>query len=77
MSKLYAHVMTTPIVEIRAWGIWNVVVAFHRSVGRHRRESFYAEHEETFDGAPGARRRHCGGERLVVARVGDAQKAGR
>ena len=32
MSKLYAYVMTTPIIEVRSVGVWNVLVAWHRCV---------------------------------------------
>ena len=43
MSKLYAYIMTTPINEVRAVGVWNVIVAFHRCVHRGRATESLAE----------------------------------
>jgi len=43
MSKLYAYVMTTPIIEVRYVGVWNVIVAWHRGVHMGRATESLAE----------------------------------
>ena len=43
ISKLYAYIMTTPINEVRAVGVWNVIVAFHRCVHLGRATEALAE----------------------------------
>ena len=43
MSKLYAYVMSSPISEIRAVGVWNVIVAWNRCVHIGRATESLAE----------------------------------
>ena len=43
MSKLYAYVMTTPLMEVRCVGVWNVLVAWHRCVHMGRATESLAE----------------------------------
>ena len=43
ISRVYQHVLTTPLAEIRCLGIWHMVASFHRCIHMNRSSESIAE----------------------------------